>query len=118
MLFVIDLGTSAQAAVKPNPLFSDGTVLQQEPPIPVWGTANDGEKVTVKFDGHAVSATAKNGKGRVDLPAPQAGGPLELVVSGENKYQCPRRSMVICQFSITHAGTSISDSVDIIGQPF
>ena len=45
------LGSWLHAAVKPNPLFSDNAVLQQETPIPVWGTAKDGEKVTVTLDG-------------------------------------------------------------------
>jgi len=80
----IALTVSAGAAVKPNPLFTDGAVLQQETPIPIWGTANDGEKVTVKFDGHEVSTTATNGKWRVDLPAHKAGGPFELIIVGDN----------------------------------
>ena len=39
----------AVAAVKPHVLFSDNVVLQRDMPVPVWGTADDGEKVTVKF---------------------------------------------------------------------
>jgi len=84
LILSIALTVSAGAAVTPNPLFSDGAVLQQETPIPVWGTANDGEKVTVRFDGREVSTTAKNGKWRVALPAHKAGGPFKLVISGEN----------------------------------
>jgi sialate O-acetylesterase len=37
------------AEIKPNPLFSDGAVLQRDQKIPVWGSARDGEKVTVEF---------------------------------------------------------------------
>ena len=83
-ILLLALSTSAMAAVKPNPLFSDGAVLQQETPIPVWGTAKEGEKVTVKFDGQEVSATAKDGKWMVKLPAHQAGGPFTMTISGEN----------------------------------
>ena len=53
------LTTSALAAVKPAALFSDGCVLQQGMPVPVWGWADEGEKVTVEFQGQSVSATAR-----------------------------------------------------------
>jgi len=83
-ILLLVLSASAMAAVKPNPLFSDGAVLQQETHIPVWGTAKEGEKVTVKFDGQEVSTTAKDGKWKVKLPAHKAGGPFTLTISGEN----------------------------------
>ena len=34
-----------RADVKPHVLFTDGAVLQRGIPVPVWGTADDGEKV-------------------------------------------------------------------------
>lgn len=71
------------AAVKPNPLFSDGAVLQRGQVVPVWGTADDGEKVTVEFAGQSVSTTAKGGKWRVDLKPLEAGGPFPMKISGE-----------------------------------
>ena len=49
------------ADVTPNPLFSDNGVLQQGMKLPVWGTAANGEKVTVDFAGQKVSTTATNG---------------------------------------------------------
>lgn len=72
------------AEVKPNPLFSDGAVLQRGQNVPVWGTANDGEKVTVEFGGQKLDATAKGGKWRVDLKPLEAGGPFTMKISGEN----------------------------------
>jgi sialate O-acetylesterase len=56
-----------RAEVKPNPLFNDNAVLQQGVPVPVWGTAADGERVTVEFAGQKVSATATNGSWMVRL---------------------------------------------------
>jgi hypothetical protein len=50
-----------RADVKPNPLFCDNAVLQRNVPVPVWGSARDGEKVTVSFDGQSVSTTATAG---------------------------------------------------------
>ena len=72
------------AAVKPNPLFTDGAVLQRGQPVPVWGTANDGEKVTVQLGNQKLTTTAQNGAWRVDLPPLTAGGPFTMTISGEN----------------------------------
>ncbi len=74
----------ASAAVKPNPLFTDGAVLQRGQNVPVWGTANDGEKVTVEFGGQKVSTTAAQGKWSVTLKPLTAGGPFKMTVTGEN----------------------------------
>jgi sialate O-acetylesterase len=74
----------AGAAVKPAALFSDGAVLQQGVKVPVWGTAADGEKVTVTFQGQSVTATAKDGRWRAELAPLKAGGPFELTIAGEN----------------------------------
>ena len=85
LLFVpLFAATALQAAVKPHALFSDDAVLQQGMKVPVWGTANDGEKVTVKIQGQEVTTTAKDGKWRVDLAPLKTGGPFELTIAGEN----------------------------------
>jgi sialate O-acetylesterase len=72
------------SAVKPNALFSDNAVLQQDTPIPVWGTAADNEKVTVQLDGQQISTTAKDGKWMVQLPSHKAGGPFAMTITGQN----------------------------------
>ena len=74
----------AGAEVRLNSLFSDGAVLQRDQPIPVWGAARDGERVTVRLGGQAASAIATQGKWRVDLHSMSAGGPYELSVQGDN----------------------------------
>ncbi len=53
---------SLHADVKPNPLFTDGAVLQRGQPVPVWGTARDGEKVTVEFASQKITTSAADGK--------------------------------------------------------
>lgn len=75
------------AEVKPNSLFSDGAVLQRGQPVPVWGTANDGEKVSVELGGQKAETTAKDGKWRVDLKPLEAGGPFTMKISGENTVE-------------------------------
>jgi sialate O-acetylesterase len=44
-------------ALKLAPPFSDHMVLQREMPVPVWGTAKPGEKVTVTFAGQTKTVT-------------------------------------------------------------
>ena len=49
---------AASAEVKPSTLFSDHMVLQSGMFVPVWGTADPAEKITIKFNGQTKSATA------------------------------------------------------------
>ncbi len=72
------------ADVKPNPLFTDGAVLQRGQPVPVWGTARNGEKVTVDFAGQKVSTTAADGKWSVNLKPLKEGGPFTMKITGDN----------------------------------
>ncbi len=77
-------GAPAFAAVKPHALIAEGMVLQQGRKVQIWGTADDGEKVTVSFRGQEVSATATQGKWLVTLEPMQAGGPYEMTIAGSN----------------------------------
>lgn len=85
--FAISILTSGvvRAEVRPNPLFSDGAVLQRDQTVPIWGTARDGEKVTVELCGQKVSTVATNGQWRVDLKPIAAGGPFTLTLTGDNR---------------------------------
>lgn len=76
--------TSLHAAVELNPLFSDGAVLQRGQPVPVWGTARDGEQVTVEFDDQKVNTTAADGKWSVNLKPLKEGGPFTMTITGDN----------------------------------
>ncbi len=49
---------SCGAELKLPALFSDGMVLQQKQPIPVWGWADPGETVTLSFGGSKATTTA------------------------------------------------------------
>ena len=49
--------------LKPAEIFADHMVLQQEKEIPVWGTADKGEKITVKLGKKLKTVkTSKDGK--------------------------------------------------------
>lgn len=61
--------------------YTDNMVLQREKPLPVSGTANAGEKVTVQIAGQKKEAiTAANGKWSITLDPLQAGGPYNLTI--------------------------------------
>ena len=77
-------GTKLSAEVKLPAFFSDHMVLQRDMSVPIWGTAKDGEKITVSFQDQNVSTTASNGRWMVRLNPLKAGGPFELKVIGEN----------------------------------
>lgn len=78
------VSSSLRAEVRPNPLFTDGAVLQRGQAVPVWGTARDGEKVSVAIGDQTLTTTAANGTWRVELQPLTAGGPFTLTVAGDN----------------------------------
>jgi sialate O-acetylesterase len=79
------LTVASYADVKLPGIFSDHMILQREMKIPVWGTADAGEKVTVKAAGQTQTATADDkGKWRVALDPIESSDPIEMTVSGKN----------------------------------
>ena len=60
-------------------------VMQRGKLIPVWGNAEAGETVTIRFNKKSYQTTADaDGRWRVDLPKMKAGGPYTLEVKGVN----------------------------------
>ena len=78
---------SAHADVILNAVFTDHMILQRDMPVPVYGTAEPGEKVTVAFSGKEKSVVAdKDGKWSVKLDAMKVSTtPAVMTVSGKNK---------------------------------
>ncbi len=75
----------AFADVKLAALFSDHAVLQRGQPVPVWGTADAGEEVTVEFAGQKQTAQAgPDGKWKVTLQPLKEAESLALTVKGKN----------------------------------
>ncbi|MEI7684816.1 MAG: sialate O-acetylesterase [Planctomycetota bacterium] len=76
---------SVYAEVKVPAAISKGMVLQRDMLVPIWGTAEPGEKVAVKFRDQEKSTIAdENGKWAVKLDRLKAGGPDTLTVTGKN----------------------------------
>ena len=74
------------ADVSVAPIFGDHMVLQRELPVPVWGRAEPGEKITVEFAGRSAYTTADaSGRWRVTLKQMKASTESRtLVVRGRN----------------------------------
>ena len=74
----------ADAKVTMPKLFQSGMVVQRGKLIPVWGNADAGETVTVRFNKKEYQTTADaDGRWRVDLPKMKAGGPYQLTVNDQ-----------------------------------
>ncbi|SDE23255.1 GDSL-type esterase/lipase family protein [Pedobacter soli] len=68
---------------QPDRLFSSNMVLQRDKNIPVYGTANAGEEITVSFNGKTSrTVTGADGKWKVVFPPMRYGGPYQMKISG------------------------------------
>ena len=93
-LFALVTPVSVRAEAKPHPLFSSHMVLQRGEPIPVWGTAEPQEVVTVVMrirsatsTGEFAMGTVTNAQGQwaVTLPAQSASRPGDTITLSINK---------------------------------
>ena len=75
----------AMAIVTLPSVFSDNMVIQRDLPVKLWGRADQGESVSVTFNGVTVKTrTEKDGIWRVQLKAFPYGGPYEMTIRGKN----------------------------------
>lgn len=79
---ILTSATAARAEVEFDGLFSRGGVLQRGVKVPIFGTGDAGDEVTVEFQGKSASTKVKDGKWRVELGPLEAGGPHTLALSG------------------------------------
>ena len=86
LLPVLLLAGSLHADVKLPALFTDHLVLQRNKPVAVWGWADAGEDVSVKFGEQTKKATAdKEGAWKVTLEKLETSStPAELTIKGKN----------------------------------
>jgi sialate O-acetylesterase len=78
-----------RADVKLPKVLSSHMVLQCQRPLPIWGWADPGERVTVKLDEATATAEADaKGNWKVVLPAAKADGKSHrMTVSGKNRIE-------------------------------
>lgn len=74
--------STADAKITMPQLFQSGMVMQRAKAIPVWGKADAGETITIRFNKKEYTTTADaNGRWRIDLPKMKAGGPYQMSVN-------------------------------------
>ena len=82
---LLAVSSAALAEVKLPAVIGSNMVLQREAKVPIWGTADPAEQVTVTLgDQHARATADDQGQWRVVLSPLKAGGPLEMIVAGKN----------------------------------
>lgn len=81
------ISSAASADVVLPTVFGDGMVLQRDLPVPIWGTADPQEKVTVHFAGQQHSTNAdENGKWMIKLnPLATSSKGSRLTIEGSNE---------------------------------
>ncbi len=80
------MSSVASAEIKLGSLFADRMVLQRDMPVPVWGTAEPGETVTVEFAGQkktAVADSSNHWKITLD-PMPASSKPQSMSIHSSN----------------------------------
>jgi sialate O-acetylesterase len=82
---VLWMPLTTKGDVTPHALISNGVVLQRDRAVNVWGTADRGEVVTVRFRGReSLTTTGGDGQWRLQVESQQAGGPFPLTIAGKN----------------------------------
>ena len=86
VLLLVNAG-AAFADVKLPAVISDNMVLQHGMEVPIWGWAEPGEKIEVRFGIYSYgwrTTTGKDGKWMVKIGPLRAGGPYEIIIKGNN----------------------------------
>ncbi len=85
-IFLFTFSIAVFADVQLAEVFNSHMVLQRDSNVPIWGTADPDEKITVNFNGQNISVTAdEKGKWEIQLSPMKYGGPFTLTVEGKNK---------------------------------
>jgi sialate O-acetylesterase len=79
---------SVSAMLKLPHIFRDGMVLQRNEVITIWGWADKGQDITVKFRNlQKVVKTDESGKWKCDIGVFEAGGPYEMTISADTTWR-------------------------------
>ena len=96
MMAVLLCAGFARAELSVATIFSDHMVLQRERPVPIWGRADAGTKVTVEFAGQKKVATAdKAGLWMVKLNPMKASSQGRPLVVSDPKTPLPFADVVV-----------------------
>ncbi|HEU4869273.1 MAG TPA: sialate O-acetylesterase [Pyrinomonadaceae bacterium] len=89
LVVLLVAATGVKANVSLPDVISDGMVLQQKQRVPIWGQADPGETVTVRFAGQSKKTIASaDGKWLVKLDPMRANAtPATMIISGKNSVE-------------------------------
>lgn len=77
---------SAAASVRLPRLISDGVILQRDQPLKLWGWADPGEAVSLRFNNKQYETLADGaGNWQLLLPPQKVGGPFEFKITASNE---------------------------------
>ncbi len=119
-IFILAISTPVFAEVTLPDIFGSGMVLQRELPVPVWGMAGIGEKISVSFAGQEVHTTAdKGGNWMVRLePLKTSKQNRRLVVKGSNTITLDRvlvGEVWLCSGQSNMAGKFVAAKGRVLG---
>src|SRR5215813_5867156 len=88
-LFLIVSAVAASANVSLPDVISDSMVLQRDRPVPIWGTADPGEQVSITFGGQTKATVASaDGRWLVRFNAMRANPtPALMTILGHNRIE-------------------------------
>ncbi|MCA0932485.1 hypothetical protein LCM02_08480 [Lutimonas saemankumensis] len=79
-------GLVMRADVSVADIFSDNMVLQRNLNVKVWGKADPGEKITIRFNGQKLKDRADaSGNWLIVLEPMKFGGPYSMIIQGKNE---------------------------------
>ncbi len=95
LLLAVLFCSSAFAETRLPAVFSDGMVVQRDSEIAVWGWDEPGQRVSVRagWGERATTQADDNGRWRLTLETPGAGGPFMLTVKGSSRVE--RRDVLV-----------------------
>ncbi len=95
LILVLFAGTASAEITLPK-VIGDNMVLQQQKPVVLWGTADPGRTVTVKFRNQTVKTKADDaGKWRVGLDPLEAGKTPETLTISDGKSRVTLRNILV-----------------------
>ncbi len=91
IVLILTAAAISYADVKLPAVISDNMVLQQKSNTTIWGWADPGEKINIKAPWQWLfgsSTTAgKDGKWKLKLKTPKAGGPYDITITANNTIE-------------------------------
>jgi sialate O-acetylesterase len=89
LIILLLLANTAFATVKPASIFTDHMVLQQQSNVTLWGWAKPTTKVKIVTSWNKQKYVVKsdsNGKWRINVVTPKAGGPFEITFNDGERF--------------------------------